>query len=67
MNKTKDWVVIYYDDAAGKRQCTVITSGRGPLTGKRIVPGREEDCARYYRKRKVELQRAPDGAFDEAT
>ena len=67
MNKTKDWVVIYYDDAAGERQCTVITSGRGPLTGKRIVPGREEDCSRYYKKRKVELQRARDGAIDEAT
>ena len=51
MKKTKDWVVIYYDDGhGGERQCTVITSQRGPLAGKRIVRGREEECAAYYKK-----------------
>jgi DNA polymerase (family X) len=51
MKKTKDWVVIYYDDGhSGERQCTVITSQRGPLAGKRIVRGREEECAAYYKK-----------------
>jgi DNA polymerase (family X) len=49
MKKTKDWVVIYYDGPGGERLCTVITSQRGPLTGKRIVRGREEECADYYR------------------
>jgi len=33
----------------GERQCTVITSQRGPLTGKRIVRGREVECLDYYR------------------
>jgi DNA polymerase (family 10) len=44
--KTGDWVVLYYDSGDGERQCTVITSERGPLRGKRIVRGREEECAR---------------------
>ena len=50
MKKTKDWVVIYYDGHGGERQCTVITSQRGPLASKRIVRGREEECAAYYKK-----------------
>ena len=50
MKKTTDWVVIYYDGHDGERQCTVITSQRGSLEGKRIVRGREEECAAYYKK-----------------
>lgn len=50
MNRTRDWVIIYYDDGAGERQCTVITSRHGALTGKRIVRGEEEACAAYYEK-----------------
>ena len=50
MKKTKDWVVIYYDGHDGERQCTVITSQRGSLEGKRIVRGREDECAAYYKK-----------------
>jgi hypothetical protein len=50
LHKTSDWVVIYYDGAGGERQCTVITSMYGPLAGKRIVRGREEECAQYYRR-----------------
>lgn len=41
--KTNDWVVIYCDDAQGERQCTVITSERGRLEGRRIVRGREDE------------------------
>jgi hypothetical protein len=48
LSKTFDWVVIYYDGAGGERQCTVITSMFGPLTGRRIVRGREEECRQYY-------------------
>lgn len=47
-NKTHDWVVIYYDGGKGERQCTVITAMFGPLEGKRIVRGRESECAAYY-------------------
>ena len=49
MKKTKDWVVIYYDGSGGEKQCTVITSQRRPFIGKRIVRGREDECAEYYR------------------
>jgi DNA polymerase (family 10) len=48
LGKTRDWVVLYYDADGSERQCTVITSERGPLRGKRIVRGREEECARHY-------------------
>jgi putative hydrolase len=50
MEKTKDWVVLYYDGRDGEQQCTVITSQRGPLTGKRIVRGRETECLEYYQQ-----------------
>jgi putative hydrolase len=46
--KTRDWVVIYYDAGNGERQCTVITAPRGLLEGKRIVRGRETECAAHY-------------------
>jgi DNA polymerase (family 10) len=48
LGKTHDWVVLYYDGGHGERQCTVMTSQRGPLTGKRIVRGREGECLSHY-------------------
>ena len=48
LNKTQDWVVLYYDAASGERQCTIITSEFGPLQGKRIVRGREKECREHY-------------------
>jgi len=48
LGKTRDWVVLYYDADGSERQCTVITSERGPLRGRRIVRGREEECAGHY-------------------
>lgn len=48
LGKTDDWVVLYYDGDTGERQCTVITSQRGPLRGKRVVRGREAECKQYY-------------------
>lgn len=56
MGRTRDWVVLYYDGERGERQCTVITSQRGTLEGKRIVRGREAECLDYY------LQNAPNAA-----
>jgi putative hydrolase len=46
--KTHDWVVIYRDDKANHGQWTVITSSFGKLRGKRIVRGRESECAEYH-------------------
>lgn len=48
MGATRDWVVLYFDGPLGERQATVITSRRGPLTGLRIVRGREPECAAHY-------------------
>ena len=41
--KVRDWVVLYVEDGAGEYQCTVITVGHGPLRGRRIVAGRENE------------------------
>lgn len=46
--KTDDWVVIYYHKDAGEEQCTVVTDQKGPLKGKRVIRGREIECADYY-------------------
>lgn len=48
LGKTKDWVVIYYEHDHHEDQCTVVTESRGPLRGKRVVRGREDECRRYY-------------------
>ena len=48
LRQTHDWVVLYYDGGLDERQCTVITSQWGKLAGKRIVRGRENDCAEFY-------------------
>jgi putative hydrolase len=40
-----DWVVIYRDDGDG--QWTVITGRFGDLKGRRIVRGREKECAAH--------------------
>ena len=46
--KTHDWVVLYGDDGAGENRHTVITAGFGPLRGRRVVAGREEECVAVY-------------------
>ncbi len=48
LGRTSDWVVLYCDGPGGERQCTVITAERGRLAGRRIVRGREDECARHY-------------------
>jgi DNA polymerase (family X) len=49
LGRTEDWVVLYVDGSSfGERQCTVITAERGPLRGRRIVRGREQECLTYY-------------------
>lgn len=50
LGTTHDWVVIYRDDQNGAGQWTVVTARYGPLQGKRIVRGREEECAAYYQQ-----------------
>ncbi len=44
----RDWVVIYRDDNDSHGQWTVITANYSNLRGKRIVRGREKECASHY-------------------
>jgi hypothetical protein len=49
LQRTHDWVVVYfYDDDHREGQRTVVTEARGPLSGKRVVRGREMECRDYY-------------------
>lgn len=50
MHRTHDWVVVYFSlDDGEDGQATVVTERRGSLTGRRVVRGREPECARHYR------------------
>jgi hypothetical protein len=44
LGKTRDWVVVYFDNGAYKGQRTVITEKYGDLVGERVVRGREREC-----------------------
>jgi hypothetical protein len=50
LHATRDWVVVYRDDANAHGRWTIITSQFGKLNGHRIIRGREEDCQAYYRR-----------------
>ncbi|NNL85567.1 MAG: DNA-binding protein [Myxococcales bacterium] len=44
LGRTRDWVVITYSRDGDEGQCTVVTERGGPLRGKRVVRGREDEC-----------------------
>jgi len=48
LDKTHDWVVIYYEKDGAQRQNTIITAQQGPLKGRRVIRGREEETRQYY-------------------
>lgn len=50
LGRTGDWVVIYGDGDREEHQATVVTARTGPLSGYRIVRGREVECAEFYDK-----------------
>jgi putative hydrolase len=55
LGRTYDWVVLYfYDGEHEEGQHTIVTETRGPQEGRRVVRGREPECARYYRERHPE-------------
>ncbi|HEY3074180.1 MAG TPA: hypothetical protein VGJ74_03295 [Burkholderiales bacterium] len=59
LHRTYDWVVIHFTDPDGAQgQATVVTETRGTSRGKRVVRGREPQCARYYRSAIAEPSRA---------
>ena len=42
--RTRDWVVIYFQaEGQPEGRCTVVTETRGPMAGKRVVRGREDE------------------------
>jgi len=42
--KTDDWVVIYFQkEGQPEGRCTVVTETHGPMVGKRVVRGREDE------------------------
>jgi len=46
---TRDWVILYHERDGDEDQCTVVTERHGPLAGRRVVRGREEECAAHDR------------------
>jgi ribosomal protein S13 len=59
LDKTSDWVVVYYHwEAEPEDQCTLVTETRGPLTGRRVVRGREGDCIAHYAQADAEARGA---------
>jgi len=49
LNRTQDWVVIFfYDNHHQEGQNTVVTETHGKLVGKRVVRGREAECFDLY-------------------
>jgi DNA polymerase (family X) len=53
LGTTGDWVIVTRDDNHSHDQWTVITSQYGALRGQRIVRGREDECAEFYRRKRA--------------
>lgn len=49
LGRTRDWVVIYSERDGDESQCTVVTERAGPERGRRVVRGREAECAALRR------------------
>lgn len=66
LDRTHDWVVVYfYDGEHVEGQRTVVTETRGRLAGRRVVRGREAECAKQYSDRwQRESEDAADGPPD---
>ena len=63
LGRTHDWVVLYFDsDHHGERRRTIVSESRGALAGRRVVRGRERECAVHYEQhgdeRSMSLQAA---------
>jgi putative hydrolase len=49
LKRTRDWVrIFHYDSENSEGQSTVVTETHGPLTGRRVVRGREVECRAAY-------------------
>lgn len=50
LGMTGDWVIVYYERNGDEGQATIVTEPRGPMTGQRVVRGREGECLRSSRE-----------------
>jgi DNA polymerase (family X) len=50
LGRSRDWVVLYAQDATHEHQYTVITSTHGAMRGRREVAGRERQCRSAERR-----------------
>ena len=48
LEKTDDWVIIFYDKDKITNQVTIVTETGGPLKGKRVIRGLETACSAHY-------------------
>lgn len=48
LEKTDDWVVMYFERDGSEHQHTVVTETKGTLKGRRVVRGRESEARKYY-------------------
>lgn len=53
LGKSEDWVTIYFNDGSAYGERTVETAESGPLSGQRVVRGREKECQQYYNEAKA--------------
>ena len=61
LGRTRDWVVAYYHLGDGpESRCTIVTERRGPLAGKRVIRGREDECREFYAAAAAEASDARD-------
>jgi hypothetical protein len=49
LGTTGDWVVLFLEHGTEEGQWTVVTAHGGPLDGRRVVRGRESECAAHHR------------------
>lgn len=61
LNKTHEWVVIYYQKDGPEAQCTVVTETSGQLKGKRVIRGRERECVAFYKEAANGVKRVEEG------
>ena len=59
LGMTHDWLIIYRDDDGGHGQWTVLTSQFRPLRGRRIIRGRESECAVFYTPKESDKAMTP--------
>ena len=63
LDRTHDWVVIFFHrDDEPEDRCTVVTERQGPLSGKRVIRGRETECADHYDKSPALIEPVDDAS-----